>query len=790
MMLPAIHPTANQNINGMLNAKPVINPLIQDNQGQLSTFPFPKNIAGIIPKEMRQRIYRWMLTNYIWPQVMERLEYEEQWEKLLAMSRVSWKMSSSLLGEDDTRLNAAQKRKRKAQGDALDNIDTPLTDRIAIADTVIFDAVDRLTNLNHFISFKESLPVRYEIPEDMVFANENESYQPMSALVKSANCWLKWNAGQQEVYRKAAQIARHHYTYGVSFVDSQFVQTIKPVPRRQMDKSFKTQLELTEIGITFEPLSIRKLWLNVRLPIHKMDYQPCPFYFDQVPRFAMVANRYHPETNPFGFANTENLPPAQWLFSNVELQSWMDAWTKEGSGRVTPGNLLAPEYAGELAWTLYPMLPLGIDESQKTPENPDGYVFDDEGKLKVPMARWICTTYGNNLCIGEQEILKLQRNFYPNDSLPLYGSAHMPTLDDGVYSVSIGSLLENHYEQLCKATLQYLDNKDWVNDPATTVVFNSPANAHKTNQKGKKIPVNSHNDLKSREPFDATQTTPMFMEMVRSQAQTSSKAVDAILGKAMGSRTSATEASNIFQTAMSGVTTDINLFAHDIFGGYAERVWTYTGYWVDPDILAAVTGSYGFAIKPEHLAIRLGLKWDIGSSFIDSLTRQQNYRYLLESSQPGDPSINRPYLYRALLKEWKMKDVDRIINDGGQEQQIQLADTQAIQTYLGQMVMVAPDQDHHLAVRVKTSFLADHSSVWNTNPEYVVNAPRLVQQIQQHLLFQRVIDLQMQIQQEQQMALQSLQSEQEANAGQSQNPAVSQLNDKAGGEAQRQGSKQ
>lgn len=745
-MLPVLSPNAQQQISE----------LITDNKGQISTYPFSPNVAGNLPQEIRQQIYRWMLKEYIWPQVQERRPYEQQWDKLLSMARAAWKYSSRLVRADNSRM--AKKRKQQAKKLNREEEST-LSERLEISDTVIFDAIDRLTNLNHFIAFKESFPVRYEIPEDMVFPYDNEMYSPMSNLVRSANCWLKFNASQQDTYRKGWMLARHHYTYGVSFVSSQYYQKIEYVQRRDYTtKQFAPVPELTEIGVTFDPLSIRKIWLNSRLPVYRMSYQACPFYFEEVPRFAIVANKYSPELNPFGYSNTENLPKAQYLFQDVALQSWYQAWSTSYNESIPISNLLDPEYAVELLWTLFPMLPLGIDENIKSEKNPEGWVFDEDGSQNIPLTRWIVQMFGNNICTGNMEIVRMQRNFYPRDQVPLYGSAHMPSLDDGTYSMAIGTVLENHYEQICRCIIQFMDNKDWINDPAIQVMHTSPAMAQELNALGKKIAVNSQNDIKHREPFDATGSAPAFLEMARTQAQTSSKAVDAIMGKAMGSRTSATEASNIFQTAMSGVTTDINLFSFDIFGGYATRVWEYTGYWVDPDVLCAITGSYGFTIRPDYMALRLGLKFDVGSAFIESLTRQQNYRYLLETTPPGDPSINRAYLYRELLKEWKMKNVDKIVNDMGVEQQIMLATEQAITTYMGGFVMIDPEQNHAIALRVKKSFLADPKSVWNRT--YGANAQLLIPQMQQHFAFLELQRLQQQAMMEQQMALQSLQNAQ------------------------------
>lgn len=748
--------------------------MIQDPNGQISTYPFPPNIADQIPLPLRKDLLKWMLDKYIWPQVQARKEYEHRWDRLLQMARASLKYTSTLL-EPNTRVERArQERARRLDEIQPGNFSAPenLGERLEISDTVIFDAIDRLTNLSHFISFKESLPVQFSMPEDVIYPEENGVYSPMSAMVRSANAWMKFIATGQDVYRKGWMTSRHHYTYGVSFVDSQYTQKIEMVPRRQQNKTFVAQPELTEIAITFEPISLRKLWLNPRLNAYDMNYQACPFFFDEMPRFAVVTNTYDPQLRPFGFVNTDKLPPAQWLFTSQETESWKSGQAEQNH-TYNPVITMDPQFDIELLWTFYAMLPIGQDQEAVTEDNPQGWVIDMDGTKGIPLTRWIVQTFGNSLCNGQQEFVRIQRNFYPNDSLPLFGSAHMPTLDDGAYPMSIGDLLENHYMQICKTLLQVMENKDLMNDPPVKIAFNSPAMDKDLNLKGGKIPVNTMNDFEYREVIDGTMTAPQFLDRIRNQAKTSSKATEAILGQAMGARTSATEASNVFQTAMSGVTTDINLFAYDIYGQWARRVWDYSGRWVDPDVLAAITGSYGFALKPEHMAIRIGLKYDIGSSFIESITRQNNLRYLLESTVQ-DPSVNRPYLMRALLKEWRFKDVDLIINDQGLEENIQEATDQSIQTYLGNFVMVDPDQDHQLAIKVKTSFLKDRKSVWNSNPQYAINIPKLIQQIQQHQMFLQIQQMQMQLQQQRMLlgngdALQPLQS-QSTSGGSTSNP--------------------
>ncbi len=63
--------------------------------------------------------------------------------------------------------------------------------------------------------------------------------------------------------------------------------------------------------------------------------------------------------------------------------------------------------------------------------------------------------------------------------------------------------------------------------------------------------------------------------------------------------------------------------------------------------------------------------------------------------------------------------------------------------------MVDPDQDHQIAIKVKTSFIKDTDSTWMT--KYPQNAPALIQQIQQHQYFAMLQQQQMMLQQQMQM---------------------------------------
>lgn len=693
-----------------------------DGSAAKTAVQFPENLASKMRPETQKKMLLWLCSKYIWPQIQERAAFEPMWDKMLEMARVTIPYDELF---SDIRHDASRVKNVADQSNSKRN---------RVSDSVVHDAIQRLTDVTYFIAFKEGLPCQFAIPDYIKQPMATPEYHPLADRIDAGNALLQWNSGNQDVKRNSLIAYRHHYTYGCAFVLSDYEFRVEMINRQNNMGQVVPRPEITRIGTTFQPVSIRKLWFNWRLPVYDMDAQPCPFMFEETPRHAILGNEYHPQLNPFGYVNLDKLTNGQYIYSQPEMASVQAAF-KTTFGQMgtdfTPAQILEPKHSVEAKWLLFPMMPYNPATGE--------FEMEADGTL-IPYQRFVMETFGPNIHSGQQQILRLQQNYYPKNKLPLYASCHMPDLDSGAYAPSIGQILYNHWKELCLCTEQYLDNKDQINNSPAWVQTSSPAANTDLNAPGAQIKVNGPNDFGWKSVLDATSSTAAMRAMLREEAQTTSKVVDAILGKAMGSRTSATEASNAFQASMSAITTDIDMVSSDIHGAYAHRVWDYSGLWMDPDLLQNITGQFGFAISPEDMWMNIGVITNVGSTYVEKIVKQQNTRYILESSR-GETGINRAELWSQLLDEMGF-DSRKIVDDGGREQQVQLATMQSCQTYLGQMVLVDPDQDHQTAIRVKSAFIKDRLSIWNTTPEYAVNAPKLIEQITQH---QFIFNLQQQM---------------------------------------------
>lgn len=730
------------------------NSVLQKSRFADQPLQFPPNLAGMIPESLLKEMGRDLYNDYILPQTLERMAYEGLWDHLLDMYRIKLKRQRLRISKDDSKLE--DRIKEMMEG----------TDESQVSDSLIYDAVDRLKNLNHFISWKDGSPIQYNAPKFQSEAKEDEFYHPLADKIKSANGLLQWNIDAQNVYRKHLILSGHHYLYGCCFLLSELEFESKPIPKRAPNGSITLTTEISKIGVTFEPISIRKLWLNYRVSAYAMEYQPCPFFFEEIPRFAILQNQYDPNLNPFGFTNLQSLPQnsCNWLFGASEMDSFRSAIQDRLSGEDTRSiaELVKPEKSVEALWTFYPMLPFDPQTGE--------YKVRSDGS-PVPSTRFIWQEFATNLHTGNRVPIRIQQNYYPMDKLPLYGSTHMPDMDSGVYGLSIGEILQNHYNEICTAMNQYVDNKNWINNPPSWYVIGSPCATQNRNKPGADIPVTGPNDFGWRTPYDATATTINMIQYLRDTAQTTSKAVDAILGKALGGRTSATEAQNVFQAAMSGVTTDINLFNYDVMGGYAERVWTICGLWFDEDLIKAITGQYGPPLTLEDLHTRVSLKWDVGSTYIESIVKQGHLRYALETGARSQ-ALRQDILWRGFFQELRLPELQEAVIDGGFAKEVERATLQSCETYLGKQIAIDPMQNHQIAAEVKLRFLQDVDSNWNREyaglPSPIPNLTRsqyLSQQFQLHQQFAILQQQQQQLQIMEQMQIQMSMNQKPSNGG-------------------------
>lgn len=639
--------------------------------------------GGLIPIATLQEIWRFILDNYAIPQMLERRPYEAIWSMLWDAYRMRLKLSQMKLNEDQKEFVEILLERAKARG----------LSEAQISDTIIFDTVDRMASLTHFISWKDGCPIQFNKPRYFQTPLEDRFYSPTKDRFDAMNAVHQWNIQKNNVYIKQMMRLRQHFLFGSSFCFSDLYWKLE---------QHNSKLILKDIGVSYEPISLRRVWINHRLPLWDMELQPCPFFYTLDMDAHVANNTYDPESNPFGFVNQAEALKQDyaWFGTLGESEEWKTLEERLGAFGQGLANLQTTQQTKVRAeWHFYPMLPLD-------PQTGEWKVRGDGSP--VPYKRFAWEHYGHDIISSKIIPLRLQ-DISELEHIPLSGTSHVLDLDAGAYTIAICEFLLDYYIEISTCMNQFVENKNLVNNPPSTYMVGSPAGSHDYNRAGSKTPVLGEKDVQWRQVYDATMTSVNMLEHLRTKAQTTGKTVDAIMGKAMGSRTTATEANNAFQAAMSGATTDINLFNYQDQGSYAIRSFKLMYKFMDSDLITLLSGVYGIYASKEQLNSMFSLKFDVGSTFVESIFKQEQIRYMIEAAMRS-PSIDQTELWNVYAEEVRMPELKRAILDNGFRKQQGKAQLQACKTFMNEQVIIDPNQDHNIAIETKMAILEDQNS--------------------------------------------------------------------------------
>jgi hypothetical protein len=244
------------------------------------------NMADKLNDQKAVDIWQYMLSEFIQPQINARRPYETMWDTLYRAYRMRLKLSDLKIREGETSFADLLRERLKKTG----NEDLVLTD------SLIFDTVDRLSNITHYISWKDGKPVQFGLADDYNVSLQDMMYSPQEDRFKSQNAVLSWGLRKEDAYRKSRLVNRDYYLYGFAY---NFSDLYFKVGKNDQG------IFLDDIGVTYTPMSVRRVWLDWRIPISDMDDQPCPFWFDNVPIFKIMGNPYEPVFNPMGYVNLD-----------------------------------------------------------------------------------------------------------------------------------------------------------------------------------------------------------------------------------------------------------------------------------------------------------------------------------------------------------------------------------------------------------------------------------------------------------------------------------------------------
>lgn len=240
----------------------------------------------------------------------------------------------------------------------------------------------------------------------------------------------------------------------------------------------------------------------------------------------------------------------------------------ENSDLTWEANKNADQY---LKWDIYFRAPI------------DGAKWDEKA---VP--QWYyAVVVGNEIDTGK--VMTIMRNPDPLDEVPFEMINLYPDDPDVLYHVSPAAIVRSNYSAECTLKNLALDNMALVNEPPLMAVEGAHYIKDFTFKRGQLWKVTDQNAVQQFQIRDNTQQTVSMLEYIRQQTQMALGTDKNRLGENFGSRTTATEASNIMSLSSQPSLAWIGYVLNQKLDFYARRLMALWRAFGTPSVINAIT---------------------------------------------------------------------------------------------------------------------------------------------------------------------------------------------------------
>lgn len=667
-----------------------------------------------------------------------------------------------------------------------------------------FQQMHAVTNIMEQISWEDGLPVRAEVPEDVI---EGDFYRPSEQSCLAANTILRTSAEEMDLRTRYRRNAGCFAKYGCSWALTDFEMRYEDVTLRWMAESpeqaqaiiqaypsaqmvapgmlVARERRVSSMVTHFIPLSVDDVLIDPLVSLSPVDRQPCPIVRQHITAAELQAHRYDAELNPFGWQNVD--------MAITETQNHY-ALSQEDEGplrdRLKNRYNISDQTGGgwrtqriKQLWRAFPLLRIApdgtLDTSNTGVECPhcegkgkftqrtDSGQFapsvtcptcQGSGRVYLPLKRYFVDFFGGMgtgaVCLRIQEMPQ-------GYEIPLLFAADLVEDDSTSIPMSKAEVALIATEQLTTCETQFEDSKNKVIYRGTKVKEDSPA-AKVQDFNKPNLKVTYESDPREVERFDAGQydeTVTLLPQIQRKEDQIEQifGVTPTLQGLLASGRRSALEIGEATEAAKNPLVLMTDRFNRQMMGGWGRKSLRNLELFGDRDYIRRVTGREYFG--------KVRMFTAVGKEFFAKLAAQQNIRYILESSA-NDPAMQaaRPALWNKLLPLMGITDVR--VPDGG----MQKAQDEAMQIVSrilgdGEMLPPSPEDPHEIFLQVFNGALKD--------PYWQKHAPQNLPLLQQRIMWQTQLNIQQQMLMLQQQAAEQrlLNPPQEEQPGKQREPA-------------------
>ncbi len=277
---------------------------------------------------------------------------------------------------------------------------------------------------------------------------------------------------------------------------------------------------------------------------------------------------------------------------------------------------------------------------------------NSRGKIdKNAEPRWHWAQVVGDMEQSKPVVISIIKNPDPDDQLPYLMWHHLPDDSDMLHHMGIMQAVEADIDEAVTTKNQAIDQKSLMVRRPLKVVEGECYDDDLTFSQDKIFHVDNKDSVTDFQMQNVFPDTIQCLDRIESDLRRASGADKPITGDAMGGRTSATEAQNIFEQALKPQAVLMKYTLHQFFNFIGRKRYRYWQRFADPSQVVEISGAeQRFEIRPRDLWGEFDTEIEIVTEFEESAAMIQGMQYVL--TQIGaNPEAAKVLDFRPLLKD-------------------------------------------------------------------------------------------------------------------------------------------
>ena len=334
--------------------------------------------------------------------------------------------------------------------------------------------------------------------------------------------------------------------------------------------------------------------------------------------------------------------------------------------------------------------------------------LSDKGKIDPKNAEpvWYLTTWVGSPDTG-QVCVRIIKNPDPDGELPFNMLHALPDDDDILYHMGYSQASQSTYNEMLTSKNQAIDQKNVLINRPLKAVVGEVHNDDLEFAQNKIFHVDTPNSISDFQTQNVFPDTVALWEKLEEDMNKTMATDKPIVGEALGGRTSATEAQNIFEQALKPALVLVKYVLTQFLPWYAQKSLRLWHLYAHPDQIAEITGEEEIIeIKPAELYGEFDVEMDMIDEFVENGQVVQNMQYLVSqilASPEAAGVIDFKELLREILTRLKItKNPARLLKPDkawDAEMVAELENKEMMDPEDPEFVEPQPNQDHVVHLR-------------------------------------------------------------------------------------------